>query len=95
MTTNATLIHKHIDFLVDNKFNIMISLDGNEGNDSYRIIKKNNKNSFSKVIKNIDFIKDKYPDYFKNNISFNAVLHNQNSGCERPECRNQLLESFV
>ena len=79
MTTNATLIHKHIDFLVDNKFNIMISLDGNEGNDSYRIIKKNNKKSFSKVIKNIDFIKDKYPDYFKNNISFNAVLHNRNS----------------
>lgn len=79
MTTNATLIHKHIDFLVENKFNIMISLDGNEENDSYRIIKKNNKNSFFKVIKNIDFIRDKYPDYFKNNISFNAVLHNRNS----------------
>lgn len=79
MTTNATLVHKHIDFLVENKFNIMISLDGNEENDSYRVLKKNNKNSFFKVIKNIDFIKDKYPDYFKNNISFNAVLHNRNS----------------
>lgn len=48
MTTNATLIHKHIDFLVDNKFNIMISLDGNEGNDSYRIIKKTIKTLFLK-----------------------------------------------
>lgn len=79
MTTNATLIHKHIDFLVENKFNIMISLDGNEENDGYRVHRKNNKSSFLKVIENVDFIKNKYPDYFENHISFNAVLHNRNS----------------
>lgn len=79
MTTNATLIHKYIDFLVEYKFNIMISLDGNEENHSYRVLKKNKKSSFSKVIENIDFVKNKYPDYFENHISFNAVLHNRNS----------------
>ena len=79
MTTNATLIHKYIKFLVDNKFRILISLDGNEGNNSYRVFSKNKKNSFHKVIENIDMIQKDYPDYFNNSVSFNAVLHNKNS----------------
>nr|WP_321522009.1 radical SAM peptide maturase [uncultured Macellibacteroides sp.] len=79
MTTNATLIHKHINFLVANKFEILISLDGNEENHSYRVFSKNNKNSFRKVIENIDMIQKDYPVYFANYISFNAVLHNRNS----------------
>jgi len=79
MTTNAILIHKYIDFLVDNKFSIMISLDGNEKNHSYRVFCKDKKNSFQKVIKNIDFIKKKYPAFFESNILFNAVIHNRNS----------------
>lgn len=79
MTTNATLIHKHIDFLVANNFIILISLDGNEKNHSYRVMQKNNKNSFSVVIKNIDMIQRVYPEYFKKCIQFNAVLHDRNS----------------
>ena len=79
MTTNATLIHKHIDFLVENKFRILISLDGNEDNHSYRVFGNNNKNSHRTVIENIDKIKSKYPEYFESNINFNAVLHNRNS----------------
>jgi len=79
MTTNATLIHKHINFLVENKFRLLISLDGNEENHSYRILNKNNKNSFFKVIENIDMIQKDYPEYFSTHIKFNAVLHNKNS----------------
>ena len=79
MTTNATLIHKYIDFLVANEFEILISLDGNEKNHSYRVFGKNSKNSFQKVIKNVDIIQRDYPEYFVKNISFNAVLHNRNS----------------
>ena len=30
MTTNAVLLDKYIDFLVENQFNILISLDGNK-----------------------------------------------------------------
>lgn len=56
MTTNATLVHKHIDFLVENEFKLLISLDGNEVNHSYRVF-NNNKNSHKTVIKNIDIIK--------------------------------------
>ena len=35
MTTNGILLDKYIDFFVNNKFNILISLDGDEGNNAY------------------------------------------------------------
>jgi len=79
MTTNATLIDKHIDFLVANKFNLLISLDGNEENNSYRLFRKDNKNSFKKIIDNMDMIQRDYPEYFDSNINFNAVLHDKNT----------------
>lgn len=78
MTTNATLLHNHYDFLVNNKFGLLISLDGNEFNHSYRTY-KNGMNSFHAVIKNIDALRQKYPAYFDKNVNFNAVLHNRNS----------------
>jgi len=79
MTTNATLINKYIDFLVDNKFSLLISLDGNEGNHSYRVFSKNNKNSFHKVVENLNMIQRDYPEYFSTHVNFNAVLNNRNS----------------
>ena len=79
MTTNATLIYKYIDFLVANKFKLLISLDGNKENHSYRIYSKNKQNSFQKVIENLDRIQRDYSEYFIHNIRFNAVLHNRNS----------------
>lgn len=79
MTTNATLIHKYIDFLAENKFNLLVSLDGNEENHSYRVFSKNEENSFNKVIENMDMIKRDYPEYFSEHINFNAVLHDKNS----------------
>lgn len=78
MTTNATLIHKYIDFLVENNFNICISLDGDEIGTSYRVY-PNNKPAFHKIIENIEIIRNKYPAYFSTNVSFNAVLSNRNS----------------
>lgn len=79
MTTNATLIDKYIDYIVCNNIRLLISLDGDEEAQSYRTYADNNKNSFHKVIKNLDMIQQKYPEYFINQISFNAVLHNRNS----------------
>jgi uncharacterized protein len=79
MTTNTTLLDKHIDFLVTNNFRLLISLDGNKECHSYRIFTKNKKNSFQKVVENLDILQRGYPEYFLTNISFNAVLHNKNS----------------
>lgn len=56
MTTNGVLLNKYMDFLVSNDFSLLISLDGDEFNNSYR----NNKlgrNSFSHVTDNIDKLK--------------------------------------
>lgn len=78
MTTNAMLLDLHMDYLVDKNFNILISLDGNENNNSYRVT-KNGKPSFSKIVSNTLLLKEKYPQYFKDHVQFNSVLHNNNS----------------
>ena len=79
MTTNAVLLDKYIDYLVANRFHILVSLDGNEENNSYRIYQKNGRNSFRKIVENLDFVKEKFPNFFETNVDFNAVLHNRNS----------------
>lgn len=81
MTTNAILLKRNIEFLVAKDFNLLISLDGSEYNNSYRVDKAD-KSVFQKIVKNIDLIKSKYPDYFERKVDFNAVLHNRNSVAE-------------
>ncbi len=77
MTTNGLLLDKHIDFLVENGFNLTISLDGNEDHNQYRVDHFGN-SSFDKVCKNILYIKINHPEYFKNKVKFNVVLHDKN-----------------
>ncbi len=60
MTTNAVLLEKHMSFLVENGFDILISLDGNKYNDSYRIFKNGN-SSFDKVVGNVKQLQSEYP----------------------------------
>jgi len=79
MTTNATLIHKHIHFLVEHKIRLLISLDGNGKGHSYRTFAHGNQSSFHTVIANVDMIHRDFPEYFDDKVSFNAVLHNRNS----------------
>jgi len=78
LTTNAILLNQHIDFLVQNNFNLLISLDGNEENTVYRQDKKGQP-AYNNIIKNVDLLIRNYPNYFKENVNFNAVLHNKNS----------------
>lgn len=78
MTTNAVLLDKYMQFLVDKNFNLLISLDGDQFASSYRVDHKN-KPIYDKVIRNINTLKLKYPDYYSRNVSFNAVLHNRNT----------------
>lgn len=78
MTTNALLLDKYMSFLVEHSFNLLISLDGNEYNTSYRV-SKSGKPAYNTIIRNVEVLRKKYPDYFENNVNFNAVLHNRNS----------------
>ena len=81
MTTNAVLLEKYMDYIAKQKFHLLISLDGNQINDSYRTNKKGQE-SFECVVRNIHALKNKYPDYFTKHVNFNAVLHNRNSVSE-------------
>ena len=78
MTSNGLLIDKYEDFLVDNDIKLLISLDGNEYNNSYRV-NHSGASSFKKIYDNIKQLAEKYPEYFKESVSFNSVLHNRNS----------------
>ena len=67
-----------MDFLQENNFHLLVSLDGNKENDGYRMDKAGH-SSFERVVTNVDMLRDKYPDYFLRYVNFNAVLHNRNS----------------
>jgi len=78
MTTNAILLHRYMDYLVEHDFNLLISLDGNKENDSYRV-DHNDNSSFERVVRNVDLLHDKYPDFFDKNVNFNSVFHNRST----------------
>ena len=78
MTTNAMLLDRYMDYLVENDFHLLISLDGDKEGHGYRVDKSGN-NSFDRVIRNVKQLQNRYPDYFRSNVNFNAVLHNRNS----------------
>lgn len=79
ITTNATLIDRYLDLLVDNQFKMLISLDGDEKGQGYRTFMKDGTNSFWQAIRNIDRLQCEYPDFFEERVDFNAVLHDRNS----------------
>lgn len=77
MTTNAMLLDKYMDYLVEKKINLLISLDGDEKGNSYRVTKSGD-NSFKHVFANVKLLQQRYPDYFIESVNFNSVLHNRN-----------------
>ncbi len=79
MTSNGLLLRKYINFLVENDFELAISLDGDELANSFRILKTNKKPSFDLVTRNIDMVREKYPAYFDRRVIFLTVRHSRNS----------------
>lgn len=78
MTTNAILLEKYMDYLAKMNFQLLISLDGNEENNSYRVDKMG-REVYQKVINSINQLKIRHPQYYSQYVNFNAVLHNRNS----------------
>lgn len=78
LTTNGTLLKQHIAYLAEKNFSLIISLDGDEFNSSYRL-KRNGAPSYFDVMDNIKYIQSYYPGYFEQHVHFNSVLHNRNS----------------
>ena len=61
MTTNAMLLGRYMDYLVEKDFTLLISLDGDEYQSGYRV-DKHGKSSFTHVVGNIQKLKDTYPE---------------------------------
>lgn len=82
ITTNGMLLHRYMDFLVEKDFSVLISLDGNEYHNSYRV-DKGGKPTYRRLKQNLDKLIDTYPSFYNTNVNFNAVLHDRNSveGC--------------
>jgi uncharacterized protein len=78
MTTNAMLLDRYMDYLVKKNIQLLISLDGNKYNMSYRI-NHAGENVFDKIVAQVDLLLEKYPVFFETNVNFIAVLHNRNS----------------
>lgn len=74
ISTNGTLLTKEIvQFLFDNDFSVLISLDGPKDVQNLERKFVNNKGSFDIIMCNLDMIRKNFPDYIKK-ISLNSVV---------------------
>lgn len=78
MTTNAIYLREYLDLILKYNFLLTISLDGDEENDAYRSF-PNRKPSFEIVYDTLKYIQNHHPDYFRDCIRFNSVIHNLNN----------------
>lgn len=78
-TTNGTLLTEDkIDFLVEHGYTMMISLDGPEQvHNRHRKFVNSKIGSFELLMTNIEYMKKRYPVFFKENVSFNTVIDPQ------------------
>lgn len=76
ITTNGTLLtDEKLDFLVQYDFAILVSLDGPEYvQNRHRKYANSEIGSFESLMKNLKNLKLKYPNYFREHVSFNTVL---------------------
>ncbi len=82
LTTNGVLLNESItQYLVENRFDVRISLDGNKDHNGYRVFLDGTP-SFDVVYNNIRMIQRKWPEYFSRHVNFASVIHRKNSAEE-------------
>lgn len=76
ITTNATLLTDDIiPLLADHKVTLLISLDGPADiHNKNRGFENSDENPHERIMKNLINLKENYPEYYKEYVSFNAVL---------------------
>lgn len=78
LTTNGTLLDKHMEYLAENRFHILVSLDGDEKSNGFRVF-QDGRPIYKKVFDNIEKLRRRFPGYFEQYVNFNTVLHRLNS----------------
>jgi uncharacterized protein len=78
ITTNGVLLNQYLNFLMAEDFIIVVSLDGDAVNNSYRRF-PNGRSSHDIIVRHLERLRQDHPEFYRNNINFNTVLHNRNS----------------
>lgn len=82
MTTNGTLLTDEVvDYLVEQNFDLSISLDGSEEEHDANRKFANGKGSFTTIISNIRRIKERYPEYNKKINIMTTINPHSDLGC--------------
>lgn len=81
MTTNGLLLKQNITYFNQKGFELLISIDGNKENNSYRKLKSGG-DSYPALYNNLKFVQKYYPLYFDTHINFNSVIHDKNNPTE-------------
>jgi uncharacterized protein len=91
-TVNGTLLSENIvEYFEEHGLNLLISLDGpRQIHDKNRKFSNNSCGSFDMVIDKLEMIKEKFPNYFKSNITFNSVLDMENDF----SCVNEFFTNY-
>ena len=76
ITTNGTLLTQNIiDIFVSHNVSLMISLDGPaEVHNKHRKLLRGNGDSHSIIMKKLKYLKETYPIYYKEHVSFSTVF---------------------
>lgn len=75
LTTNGTLMkEEHADFLIENQFNLVFSIDGPQSQHDRNRVYARGKGTFNDVVKAIDMIREKDPEYFNTRVMTNSVI---------------------
>ena len=90
ITTNGLLLLKYLDFLMEHNFKILVSLDGNDSQNKYRVT-NHNLPTFKIIFNVLKKIKKNHPFFFESNIQIASVLHNEN---DIVEVQSFFMEEF-
>ncbi|MCD6464278.1 radical SAM protein, partial [Candidatus Woesearchaeota archaeon] len=65
LTTNGSLLARHLDFLIEKEFQIAVSIDGPKALHDSRRLYVNGRKSFDDVYSNIELLISKHPEFSK------------------------------
>jgi uncharacterized protein len=98
MTTNGLLLRGHIpDYLAENEFNVMVSLDGPRAlHDRYRPDRKGN-GTWDRIMRNLQCVHDKHPSFLGKHVTISAVITSEHHMLEMKNCfeRHPLLSGLT
>ena len=94
MTTNGSLLSDSvIEYLVDNKVMLTVSLDGSKSIHDRNRHLKNGMGTYDMVMENVNKIRKRYPDYW-NQVQYSMVMDPRNDYDEICEiCHNEIIKS--